>query len=392
MNTASQSVLAMPTPAATASATPASSASTRTTRPSATAGAETCAAQSLDSLSEHQRIGQLFMLGLAGDRLGDAETTAIANDHIGSVWFVERSAAGVTAIHEVATHVQDLASQEITGGIGFYIAANQEGGVIQSLQGPGFSTIPSAVEQGARDLSLLEADSLGWGAELQAAGVNFNFAPVMDVVPPEGDATNEPIGALDREYGHDPAGVATHAVAFVRGMLRAGVATTAKHFPGLGRVEGNTDFSADVVDGVTERDDPYLRPFADAIDAGTPAVMVALATYTHLDPERLAVFSPTVIRGILRTELGFDGLVISDDLGATAAVAEIPEGDRAVDFLAAGGDVVISKTVDAAAAMYEGVLARADVDAGFRQLVDVAALRVLTAKAVSGLVPGCSGG
>jgi beta-N-acetylhexosaminidase len=120
--------------------------------------------------------------------------------------------------------------------------------------------------------------------------------------------------------------------------------------------------------------------------------MVALATYTHLDPERLAVFSPTVIRGILRTELGFDGLVISDDLGATAAVAEIPEGDRAVDFLAAGGDVVISKTVDAAAAMYEGVLARADVDAGFRQLVDVAALRVLTAKAVSGLVPGCSGG
>jgi beta-N-acetylhexosaminidase len=72
------------------------------------------------------------------------------------------------------------------------------------------------------------------------------------------------------------------------------------------------------VDEVTQRDDPYLQPFATAVRAGVPFVMVSLATYTKIDPDHLAVFSPTVIDGMLRGDLGFDGVVISDALGATA--------------------------------------------------------------------------
>jgi len=102
-------------------------------------------------MTEEQRIGQLFLLGLANDQLGVAETEAIRTYHFGSVWFVEQSAAGAPAIRAVADAVQALATPETTASVRFFVAANQEGGIIQSLKGPGFSTIPSALDQSAID-------------------------------------------------------------------------------------------------------------------------------------------------------------------------------------------------------------------------------------------------
>src|SRR5260370_637183 len=118
--------------------------------------------------------------------------------------------------------------------------------------------------------------------------------------------------------GDSPVTVATHGVAFIRGMREAGVATTAKHFPGLGRVHGNTDFTAGVVDTVTRPDDPYLRSYQAAVDAGVPLVMVALATYTRIDTRHLAVFSPRVMRVLLHQQEIFHGVIISDYIAATA--------------------------------------------------------------------------
>jgi beta-N-acetylhexosaminidase len=374
-------------PSATPSATESPSntpTATVSPTPSPTATAE-CAARVLAQMTEEQRIGQLFLLGLANDQLGTAEQSAIRTYHFGSVWFVEQSAAGAPAIKAVADAVQGLAAAN-TASVGFFVAANQEGGIIQSLSGPGFSTIPSALDQSAIDPATLQSSAALWGRELASAGVNLNFAPVLDVVPPGTDAQNAPIGALKRGYGHDPATVSGHAIAFMRGMDSAGVATTGKHFPGLGRVTGNTDFTAAVVDDVTTANDPYLAPFRDAIAAGIPMVMVALAKYQKIDPAELAVFSPAVMRQMLRTSLGFTGVVVSDDLGATVAVANIAPADRAINFLLAGGDFIISKTVAPANAMATAIAARASTDAAFKARVDDAALRILRAKAARGLV------
>src|SRR6185437_10837438 len=140
----------------------------------------------------------------------------------------------------------------------------------QALRGPGFSTMPSALDQGTVAPPALRAAAAEWGRQLAAAGVNLNFAPVMDVVPPGTDAQNQPIGALQRAFGHDPGTTGRHGAAFVRGMRAAGIATTAKHFPGLGRVVGNTDFTAQVTDTVTTPSDPYLASFHRAIRAGVP--------------------------------------------------------------------------------------------------------------------------
>ena len=168
------------------------------------------------------------------------------------------------------------------------------------------------------------------------------------------------------------------------------MATTAKHFPGLGRVVGNTDVTAGVVDTVTTADDPFLASFRAAIAAGVPFVMVALATYTRIDPAHLAVFSPLVIGGLLRGDLGFRGVVMSDDLGATAAVATVPPGERALEFLMAGGDFIVSRSAAATAAMVAELRAHAATDPAVAARVDGAALRVLGAKEAAGLLP-CHG-
>jgi beta-N-acetylhexosaminidase len=335
-------------------------------------------------MSEDQRIGQLFLLGLASDQLGAAEIREIQLDHVGSVWFVDRTYAGVSAVRSVATAVQAQVSQSSTANVRFFVAANQEGGIIQALQGSGFSAIPSAVNQGTLALATLQARASSWAQELRAAGVNLNFAPVMDVVPPGTDSQNQPIGVLQREYGHDPATVGSHGSAFLAGMRSAGVAVTAKHFPGLGRVTGNTDYTT-ATDTVTTSSDPYLQSFRQGISAGADFVMVALASYTRIDANHLAAFSPIVMQ-MLRGALGYQGVIMSDDLGATAAVANIPAGQRAIAFLSAGGDMIVSKTAIATNAMVAAIRAQVAADPHFKQRVDDAALRILRTKANWGLL------
>ena len=335
-------------------------------------------------MTEAQRVGQLFLVGLSADAAGPVTTAALQAYHFGSLLLTPTS-EGVTALAAATAHMQSLATQPITGGVRFFVAANQEGGQVQQLTGPGFSVMPSALVQGTWSASALRTAAAGWGGELRSAGVNLDLAPVMDVVPAGSASTNAPVGALDRQFGSDPASNGAHGAAFIAGMASAGVATTAKHFPGLGRVAGNTDFTSGVVDSVTTPDDPYLGSFRAAIAAGVPFVMVALATYTRIDSSELAVFSPAVMR-LLRSELGFGGVIISDDLGDAIAVKSIPAGNRAISFLNAGGDMITSQSLPPAETMAQAVLARANSDTAFRAVVGTAVQRILAAKQASGLL------
>jgi beta-N-acetylhexosaminidase len=164
------------------------------------------------------------------------------------------------------------------------------------------------------------------------------------------------------------------------------VMSVAKHFPGLGRVTGNTDFTSNVVDDVTTPSDPNLNSFKAAVSAGVPMVMVALATYTKIDPNELAVFSPSVMK-LLRGQLGFSGVIVSDDLGQAIAVQAISPANRAINFLTVGGDLVTSQSLPPAEQMAAAVLAKAEGDSAFRAIVDAAARQVLTAKRAEGLLP-----
>jgi beta-N-acetylhexosaminidase len=348
----------------------------------------TAAEQVLERMTLRQQVGQLFMVGTPADRV-DARTRAqIGRFHVGNVMLTGRSYDGVRTPARVSRAMRAQVSRAATARVGLFVGTDQEGGFVRVLQGPGFSPIPTALEQGRWAPTRLQSAARRWAGELRRAGVNLDLAPVLDVVPsPQAARHNPPIGHFDRQFGYTPRVVSRHGLAFVRGMAQADVATAVKHFPGLGRVRANTDTSGNVVDHVTRRHDPYLAPFRAAVDAGAPFVMMSTARYTRLDPARPAAFSPYVVGTMLRGDLGFDGVVISDDLAHARQVAGIPPALRALRFVAAGGDVVL--TVDPAPlpAMYGAVLGRARERAPFRDLVRDAALRVLTAKQRLGLLP-----
>jgi beta-N-acetylhexosaminidase len=368
------------TPAAPATPKPGSGMSATSKAP------PSCPAEILSRMSEAQRVGQLFLVGIAGEPVADI-AQAVGTYHFGSLLFGSDSTASTAQIRQMSRAVQALASAEATAKVRFFIAANQEGGQVQQLQGPGFAAIPSALDQGRLSARELQRDAAAWGRELRSAGVNLDLAPVMDVVPPGTASQNQPVGALQREFGFSPAAVGTHGTAFIRGMRQAGVATAAKHFPGLGRVAGNTDFTSGVIDTTTGPKNPYLKSFQAAIKAGVPFVMVALATYTRLDPRHLAAFSSRIMQGLLRTQMHFRGVIVSDDLGAAAAVAGISTDARGIDFLAAGGDLITSEGLAAAEVMDRAVLQRAAAEPAFRATVNAAALRVLDAKQAYHLMP-----
>ncbi|HEX3542669.1 MAG TPA: glycoside hydrolase family 3 N-terminal domain-containing protein [Acidimicrobiales bacterium] len=372
----------------TGATTTAPTTTSTTTAPPTTAGAG-CAQRVEAGLSEAQRIGQLFMLG-EPLVLPDAATRQALHDlPVGGVVLFGRSRSPATAIRALTDRLRALAggAPAAAAGVGLFVATDQEGGQIQNLAGPGFDAIPSAVVQGMTDPAALKDDARRWATQLGLAGVNIDLAPVLDVVPPAFAATNQPIAHFQRQLGDNPATVASHGAAVVGGFQAAGVGATVKHFPGLGRVVGNTDDTASVADTTTTRHDPSLAAFAAGIHAGARFALVSSATYTQIDPTHRAVFSSVVMRDMLRGDLGFQGLVLSDDLGAAAQVGDVAPGTRAVDFLAAGGTVVLAvRPVSVVAPMMAAVQAEAAASAAFRQLVDADALAVLAAKQAAGLL------
>ena len=336
----------------------------------------------VQELTLRERVGQLLMVGIGSSGPTESDADVLATTRAGSVLLLGNSTIGRQGTQEVTRRTLRAARQP--EHIQTMIAVDQEGGSVQRLKGTGFDPIPSAVQQARLSDRRLAAEAKTWGQQLQSAGIDANLAPVADVVPRSTIDRNEPIGQLRRGYGSDPVLVAAKVTAFVSGMARAGVVTSLKHFPGLGRVRGNTDFRSDVVDTVTRRDDPALAGFSSGVEAGAEMVMVSSATYSRLDQRHRAAFSPTVLRGMIRGDLDFTGVIISDDLAASA-MRDVSAGSRVVRFLAAGGDLAIIGDPAMTEVAADTVVVRARQDPGFAKIVATSATRVAELKQRHGL-------
>ena len=344
----------------------------------------TLAASAYARMTNAQRIGQLFMVGGSVTGPGTATARAISTYHVGNLILTGRTTACPDPVRAVASRMDALTTSAATSAVPLFIAADQEGGAVQVLQGYGFSRPPSALAQARVSDATLTSNARHWGLQVAQAGVDVNLAPVLDTVPV--GISNPPIGAFDREYGHTPAVVAEKGSAFLRGMRAAGLATTVKHFPGLGHVAANTDTTSGVKDTVTTRTSADIGAFRAGISAGARMVMVSTAVYTKIDAARPAVFSPTVVNGMIRGDLHYSGVVVSDDLGSAKQVRAWTPGARAQHFLEAGGDIVLTVDPAVVPAMVSTVTARAAADPTFRGQVAAAVMRVLVAKATEGLL------
>ena len=360
-------------PSPTAAASPAPSATETAT---ATDGA-------LAGWSLEEKVGQLMMVGVDAQAPKQSSNEAVDTHHVGNIFIAGRTTAGSQATQKVISSFTSKVGPGTTHATPMLVATDQEGGEVQVLAGSGFSDIPSALDQSAQPRDQLVASARTWGKELADVGVNMNLAPVADLVDIARPASNEPIGRWGREYGHDAATVSSQAGAFAEGMQASKVIPTYKHFPGLGRVKDNTDTSAGVVDSTTTRsaDTAVSVIFGAAIAAGAPVIMVSSATYSLIDPSAPAVFSSTIVTDMLRREMGFSGVVITDDVSAAVQVQDVSAGDRAVRAIRAGCDLVLASADPTVAAdMVKALIATAQSDPAFAARVDESATRVLNLK------------
>ncbi len=359
------------TPSPTAAASPA---------PSATA---TATDGPLAGWSLEEKVGQLMMVGVDAQAPKQSSNEAVDTHHVGNIFIAGRTTAGSQATQKVISSFTSKVGPGTTHATPMLVATDQEGGEVQVLAGSGFSDIPSALDQSAQPRDQLVASARTWGKELADVGVNMNLAPVADLVDIARPASNEPIGRWGREYGHDAATVSSQAGAFAEGMQASKVIPTYKHFPGLGRVKDNTDTSAGVVDSTTTRsaDTAVSVIFGAAIAAGAPVIMVSSATYSLIDPSAPAVFSSTIVTDMLRREMGFSGVVITDDVSAAVQVQDVSAGDRAVRAIRAGCDIVLASADPTVAAdMVKALITTAQSDPAFAARVDESATRVLNLK------------
>jgi beta-N-acetylhexosaminidase len=341
---------------------------------------EACVTSTVAGLSQQARVGQVLMIGTqVTNPPGLADT--VRRYQLGGAFLAGRASPTADTLRQGI-----LSLQRTAGAIPLQIAIDQEGGQVQTLKGADFPLIPSAVQQGQWDDAMLRSRTTDWAKRLVEAGVTLDLAPVADTVPAGTGDANPPIGAFDRQYGSSPDQVADKIHTVVSAAQAAGVLTTLKHFPGLGRVRANTDTSTQAVDNTTTADDPYLKPFTSGIEAGSAAVMISSARYPKLDPNSVAAFSTPIITGLLQQRLGYTGLVVSDDLGSAVAVGSVPVGERAVRFIQAGGDLVLSVKASDAGPMSAALLAAAQASPAFDARVTDAAARVIRSKYRAGLL------
>lgn len=276
----------------------------------------------------------MLVIGIAGTELNAHERDWLQHDACAGVILFARNFASKAQAGELSAAIRAAAPRPQL------VCVDQEGGRVQRFR-DGYSALPSLAGFGRLyaddpDAALALAEQHAWlmASEIAASGVDLSFAPVVDL-----GRGNRAIG--DRAFSADPQVVAAFARAYVRGMHAAGMGATLKHFPGHGSVLEDTHFDEAIDDRPLEAiRNEDLIPFVAGIDAGADAVMMAHVVYPQVAPEP-AGYSPRWIDDILRTEMGFRGVVFSDDIGMAAAFSAGGIKSRIDAHLDAGCDVVL---------------------------------------------------
>lgn len=277
-------------------------------------------------------LGQLFMVGIPGPRLDSVARELVRELRVAGVIFFARNLEGPEEVAALTGELQEEALR--VGDLPLLLAVDQEGGPVQRLKAP-FTLIPSARELGqTATLARVEALARTVARELALVGLNMNLAPVLDV------ARGPECPQWERSFSPDPRQVAAFGTAALKGYLAGGVLPVVKHFPGL----GDTTRDSHEVLPTAQNPDPNretdLLPFRQALTAGAPAVMTAHLKVPSWD-NRPATLSEVALTKWLRRRLGFQGVIMTDDLEMGAISPNWPVPEAALEALAAGADLLL---------------------------------------------------
>jgi beta-N-acetylhexosaminidase len=279
---------------------------------------------------------------------------------LGNGWLTRHTAATVTA---------ELQQAACTRGEPLLIAVDQEGGIVRRLAWAPPTEAPDEMSSPA----VAQSQAAGAAEALRAVGIDVDFAPVVDTPGLAGNFEGSRVFSSSRTWN------AQMARAFVDGLQGNGIAATAKHFPGLGLASGNTDNGRIVIRAAASKLHKGLLPFQSAVKAGAKLVMVSTAVYPRLDgSKKPAAFSSTIIGGLLRKQLGFKGVTVTDSLTAPAA-DRIPH--TATRAMLAGSDLLIWGAESASERGYSTLLADEAGSVRLQNRLTQAAARIRALKA-----------
>ena len=322
-------------------------------------------------LSLAQQVGQVLVLSFSGTSVPPYVRDALR----------ERRVAGVILFGgniRSPGQLRSLTAELRRGSWRPIVAVDQEGGTVRrvSWAGPRRTALDQAAAGSVR------ADATAAARELRALGITVTLAPVADVPSVQRAAL------AARAFGRDPTAVSTAVRQAIRGWRSGGVATAAKHFPGIGAAPANTDDAIVTIRRARAGLDLVdLPPFRAAIAEGVPLVMVGHARYPALDRARIASQSRPILEGLLRDELGFRGAVVTDSMEAQASLATgsiTAVSERAVR---AGADLLLLTGRGSYRPVYEHLLAVAGRDPAFAARIRESAARVVALKARGSLPP-----
>jgi len=283
-----------------------------------------------------EKLGQLLIIGIRGTSLTEEESEFIITNNIGGVILFARNIQSPEQVHALCSSIQAL-RHRMKDKMPLFIGIDQEGGRVARLKAP-FTLWPPLAHLGKLDsTSVAFRFAMDMGSELRAVGVNLDFAPCVDVLT---NPKNQVIG--DRAISTDPEQVAKIASALVRGYIKSGIIPCAKHFPGHGNTLLDSHEDLPVEDISLDRlKSVELVPFKKVFRARLDMVMTAHIKFPAVDPEYPVTLSEKFLKGMLRNELRFRNLIISDDLDMKALAKNYPVEKIPVMALQAGCDILL---------------------------------------------------
>ena len=280
------------------------------------------------------RLGELLVVGFMEDELDDSLAAHIRDLRPSGLIFFSRNISSPDQLARLTRDIQTLALRELERPL--ILAVDQEGGSVARM-GPPFTQIPDAAALGCGGLESVGRHYNFIAREMFQVGLNLNLAPVLDV-----DTVNSDGVMQGRSFGNDPSLVSQCGIAAITAIQSEKIMATAKHFPGLGRAHKDPHHDLPVISAAREGLDRYdLPPFQAAIQADVACVMTSHSLYPALDSENPGTFSSLILRSILRDRLGFDGVIITDDLEMAAAIERYSQAEAAVAALGAGADLLL---------------------------------------------------
>jgi len=284
-----------------------------------------------DTFAIEQLAGQRLMLGFDGTTLNADLKKLIATYKVGGLILFSRNIENPDQLRRLCTDVQAYAAD--TGQPPLFIAIDQEGGQVARLKAP-FTEFPGTPP--LKNSADAEAFARITANELTAVGINMNMAPVMDVNDPQVDSI-----MTKRAFSPDPDVVAAIGTAVIAGLQKRKVMAVAKHFPGIGRTTLDSHVDQPLLEASAEELETNLAPFSAAINHHAAGIMLSHILYRALDQDLPASLSAKIARDLLRNQMGYDGLVLTDDLDM-GAISNHFDIDTAVDcILAAEIDLIL---------------------------------------------------